>query len=156
MKKLISIMMGFVMAVQVLCCPIVMAEESVTTTDEVTEVAISANAKKLLALGLLEEAQLSHGNATVTRGEFCAIVVKLFALEQFMPVAKNTYFYDVPITHPYIQEISFLYEAGMINGTGDNLFGADEPITFNAALTILLRALGYENIAKREGGYPIG
>lgn len=149
-------MMGFVMAVQVLCCSTVMAEESITTTDEVTEVAISANAKKLLALGLLDESQLLQGDKTVTKGEFCAIVVKLFALEQFMPVAKSTYFYDVPITHPYIQEISFLYEAGMINGTGNNHFGADEPITFNAALTILLRALGYENIAKREGGYPIG
>lgn len=150
-------MLSVILLVQLLVVSTVVSAEGENTSEGVsTVVSYDANAKKLLALGLLDEEQIMDSDSTITKGEFCAIVVKLFALEQFVSTPEHTYFYDVPISHPYIREISFLYEAGMINGTGDNKFGADDAITFDAALTILLRGLGYENVAARNGGYPTG
>lgn len=71
-------------------------------------------------------------------------------------VAVNTGFSDVPSDSEYAEAIKFLSENGIMNGVGDGEFEPYEYIKNIDAITVLVRALGYANIAELEGGYPNG
>ncbi len=92
----------------------------------------------------------------ITRAEFAAIVVRLLGQEaQSAGAAASTQFADVPSNHWAAGYINIAVQAGVINGYGNGNFGPDDLVEYQDALTMMVRALGYEP-AIGSAGYPTG
>ena len=65
-------------------------------------------------------------------------------------------FADVEHTHWVLRPLSFAYEMGIITGDGDGNFRPNDNITEREAITMVVRALGYEENAQESGGFPDG
>lgn len=76
-------------------------------------------------------------NRNVTRGEVAAFVSKFLNLTA--PPDSYSYFKDLDENYVYIEDISKVYETGLIKGYQDGTYRADKPITREELATILLR-----------------
>lgn len=83
-------------------------------------------------------------DSTANRMEGAAMLVRLLGAEKEALDANYGHpFTDVASwADPYI---GYLYEKGLTNGIGNNLYGSTEPISEKAYLTFLMRALGYSD-----------
>ena len=90
-----------------------------------------------IAAGLDEG--LSDG---ISRGEFLSMALKTARIE-LLGVSKMPIFTDVTQGHTYANEISTAYELGIINGHGDGRFCADDYISLDEAVVMLINAMGY-------------
>jgi len=83
------------------------------------------------------------------RVEGAAMLVRLLGAEEYaMSSALSHPFTDVPDwANPYI---GYLYQNGLTNGIGNNLYGSRELIDEKQYLTFLLRALGYSDKDGRD------
>ena len=92
----------------------------------------------------------------ITRAEFAAIVVRLKGQEAQANGAKAaTMFADVPADHWAAGYVNIAVQAGIINGYGDGNFGPEDQVEYQDAITMMVRALGYEP-AIGAAGYPTG
>ena len=92
----------------------------------------------------------------ITRAEFAAIVVRLLGQEAQAEGAKAaTQFVDVPAEHWAAGYINIAVQAGVINGYGNGNFGPEDLVEYQDAITMMVRALGYEP-AIGSAGYPTG
>ena len=92
----------------------------------------------------------------ITRAEFAAIVVRMKGQEAQAEGAKSaTMFTDVPATHWAAGYINIAVRLGIINGYGDGNFGPSDLVEYQDAITMIVRALGYEP-AIGAAGYPTG
>ncbi len=121
-----------------------------------------AEAVRLLnGLGIIpdEENGLYDPKKTTSRGEFAYSIYRLFvpepSTEQEMKSVK-TLFTDVKSDYRYAEAISYVSQNGIVNGVTATEFDPYSYITYQDALTIVLRALGYSEIAEAAGGYPEG
>lgn len=90
----------------------------------------------------------------VTRAEMATFVCRMLDQTENLPV--STGFNDVPITHwanPYISKAA---EFGIVEGYGNGRFGPSDPVTYEQAVTMIIRAVGGEPEALVAGGYPEG
>ena len=81
---------------------------------------------------------------TPTRGQAITMLVRLLGGEQ--ESLENAYahpFLDSDWASPYI---GYAYYYGLSNGVSNELFGTEEPISLNQFLTLVLRALDYEDV----------
>lgn len=96
-------------------------------------------------------------NLPITRAEYAAVVYRAKRLTQ---IPGNTVFGDVPASHWAAGYIKAAEQAGLIKGRGlvqgVNTFDPEASISFDEAVTLVVRALGYEMIAEASGGYPTG
>jgi len=60
-------------------------------------------------------------------------------------------FVDLPVDHPYFNQINNAYSKSLVSGKGQGKFGTDDNISLEEALVILIRALGLENLAPGPG-----
>ena len=105
------------------------------------------------ALGICEYEEKDM-TATITRGEFAKIVSLLCG---FGEGNKNlNMFSDVPATHQYAGYINGLAKAGVVSGYKGTGYSPDTPVSFNEAVTTVVRAMGYAAKAENQGGYPYG
>ena len=92
----------------------------------------------------------------ITRAEFAAIVVRMLGQEaQAKAAASTTSFTDVPANYWAAGYINIATQAGIIKGYGNGKFGPDDLVNYEDALTMVVRALGYEH-AIGSAGYPTG
>jgi len=112
---------------------------------------------KLKALGLVkgDENGMFRPYSTINRAEFTTLVVRMLGLENVASVINTpTVFPDV--TEQWSWAYGYINVAtsrGLIKGFEDGTFRPGEPVTQAQALTILLRALGYnDNLA---GDWPV-
>ena len=92
----------------------------------------------------------------ITRAEFAAIIVRLLGQEAQAAGAKAaTQFADVPADHWAAGYVNIAVQAGVINGYGDGNFGPEALVQYQDAITMMVRALGYEP-AIGSAGYPTG
>lgn len=90
----------------------------------------------------------------ITRAEFCDVMVKALNIEN--TGKKDTYFYDVPLSHYACDQINTLAEMGFVHGVGEKRFEPDEYMYTGAACKVVLAALGYDKLASVNGGYLEG
>ena len=90
----------------------------------------------------------------VTRAEFISYVTD--AMNINLTVQNDGTFVDVPVSHPYSEDIFKAKELGIITGAGGNEFRPDDEIAYMEAVKICVMALGYMRIAEVKGGYPYG
>lgn len=94
----------------------------------------------------------------ITRAEFAAVAVRARGLENVAVAAKGlaTGFSDVPASHWASGYVGTAASMGIVNGIGNGLFAPSAPVKYEEAVTMLVRALGYESEAMAKGGYPFG
>lgn len=65
-------------------------------------------------------------------------------------------FSDVPSTSWAYESIKLVSELGLMVGDGSGSFGADDNLTLEQALKVLVTMMGYGDRAQMRGGYPNG
>ena len=97
----------------------------------------------------------------ITRAEYAAVVARIKGLEQAASTSMGTtIFGDVPANMLASGYINVSVQAGLIKGmgiyNGINTFAPQANITYEQAVTLVVRALGFETEAMANGGYPSG
>ena len=95
---------------------------------------------------------------TISRAEFAAVAVRVSGLETAAMAAKGlpTGFNDVPAWHWASGYVGTAAKLGIVNGIGNGMFAPEAPVKYEEAITMIVRALGYEPAAAAKGGYPFG
>lgn len=94
-----------------------------------------------------------HPNISLTRAEFSQLAASMLNMDLS---ASKTYFTDVGPDHWAYGPIGFMVAKGYLKGYEDQTFRPDNEISFHEAVAILIRILGYQYKADRNGGYPYG
>lgn len=93
----------------------------------------------------------------ITRAEFATIVVRSLGQEGVAKVTTgSSRFNDVAAGEWYTGYINVASSLRVVNGYGDGNFGPNDPVTYEQAVTMVMRAIGYGGKAEDLGGYPTG
>ena len=84
----------------------------------------------------------------ITRGEFCAIVNRVFGFDQ----ATGISFTDVYASHWAYDDVTVAVGTGYMTGMGDGTFGVDKPISRQEMAVVIARLLGLSAVSG-NGGY---
>ncbi len=96
-------------------------------------------------------------NDTIKRSEVTKMAVLAMGLGDAAESAKGTSNYpDVPVSHWANGYINVATSQGLVIGYDTGEFLPDKEITYAEAMTIFVRAMGYEVFAASKGGYPQG
>ncbi len=151
LKKVLALVVAFSMMLSVV---------AFASFNDVPEDADYAGAVELLsALDIIVGDDLGNFNPnnTITRAEMAAIVCRIKGLEASANAAKgNTIFTDVPAEHWASGYVNVANQNGIIAGYGDGLFGPEDQVTYEAAVKMVVSALGFEPMAAQKGGWPTG
>lgn len=116
---------------------------------------------QLTGMGIVEgrEDGTFDPDATVTRAEMSTMIIRALGSEAAAKsmAGRDTVFRDVPGGHwaaGYVA-VANTISPQFIQGMGDGTFAPDATVTYAQAVTMLVRALGYETMAA-PGGYPNG
>ena len=90
----------------------------------------------------------------VNRAEMATIVCRVLGQAENLPTLNV--FTDVPTAHWGNACIGRASELKIVNGYGDGTFGPSDPVTYEQAITMIVRAIGEEDAANYYGGYPDG
>lgn len=117
----------------------------------------TADYKKLNLLSSLSVIGVAPDpDALITRREFTQYITKIMNIDAASVNTDVTYFTDVGLSNPYLSSINYVYTAGIMNGVYDKQFCPKDYISYNNAVVSLVRMLGYELVAQKNGGYPSG
>lgn len=94
-------------------------------------------------------------NATITRAEMATIICRLLGKTENL-TTDGTVFSDVPSSHWSNKYVIKAVELGVISGYGNGLYGPSDGLTYEQAVTMVVRAAGEEEDALLAGGYPEG
>lgn len=96
-------------------------------------------------------------DATIIRSEAAKVAVALSGLTEVANVTSGqTRYPDVPSGYWATGFINVATDQKLVIGDTEGTFRPDADITYQEAVTILVRALGYEPRALAKGGYPTG
>ncbi|MBR5535007.1 MAG: S-layer homology domain-containing protein [Clostridia bacterium] len=149
-KRLLSFILTVTMLLSVAVMP-AMADGLVLTDID----ASSAEGKavtKLVSRGIIngyEDGTYRPGNS-ISRAEFCVVMVKFQAQQDYINTEALTGFEDLDTdanyawARPYVAKA---VELGIINGFEDKTFRAADPVTYEQAIKMIVCALGYEKEA---------
>ncbi len=109
----------------------------------------------LQSAGVLEQAEVSAAelSSVLTRAEFADFLAKLVNAHAG---DSGVVFIDVATDNLYAKSINGLAKAGVVSVPQDLKFNPDAAITYDEALTMVIRAAGYGVMAQTNGGYPTG
>ena len=124
------------------------------STDAVYDRQYASDLAFLESLGITDGIDKTDSERNLSRAEFVAMAVKI--INPNLSVRFTGSFEDVTSDTRYSNEIYTALAYGMLNGTSQATFSPDDPINYAAALKILVAALGYEEYAYINGGYPTG
>ena len=117
----------------------------------------------LSQLGIIptREDRLYKPDKKVSRGEFAYSVYRMYEKEKETTedeeaVAIKTSFADVSGDSQYAEAIEYLAQFGIMNGVSESEFKPSSYISYMDAQTVLIRVLGYKDLAESNGGYPAG
>ena len=97
---------------------------------------------------------VNEADEKITRGDFVSLTVS--AMKAEIEGEIDGTFADVDKTHKNAADIYKAKLLGVVSGAQGNRFYPDTEISYNAAIKILVSALGYKNQAEAMGGYPMG
>lgn len=138
MRKKLSILLIAVMTIMSFQVSILATEENQYTHERLI----------LEELGIISEEIKYEGDAVLTRGDFSVMLANLIGYDG-NAVAKGI-FYDVEKEYYAADEIEYLYTQGITKGYEDGNFKAGSNITYQEAISLLLRVIG---IDKHAGFY---
>ena len=123
---------------------------------------VDGNSGDSTAIGYVSELGIMVGDTQgnfnpdkiVSRAEMATIVCRV--LNQTGNLPTTDVFTDVPITHWANACVGKASELGIVGGYGDGIFGPSDPVTYEQAVTMIVRAIGEGDKASSYGGYPDG
>lgn len=86
----------------------------------------------------------------VSRAEFTAMLLRMLGFAQ-APAVSDSGFSDIPSTHWAIGQISAARNMNIVTGYEDGTFRPDNNVSYEEALTMIVRAIGYENYSQPGG-----
>ncbi len=96
-------------------------------------------------------------NDTIIRSEVTRMVIHALGLEDAAKSSQGiSKFPDVPVDHWANGYINIATSQKIVVGDDTGKFRPNDKITYAEAMTILVRALGYEKVAEMKGGFPHG
>ena len=121
------------------------------------DVESTAEYQKLMAFGIIhDDDEIVYYN-NVTRGLFITYVIRCSNVSDIIDVSGvESPFSDVTRAGEERDAIVLAEQLGIINGTGDGLFRPEDNITMPEIAKILVNLLGYDEICRMSGGYPMG
>ncbi|MGG3488650.1 S-layer homology domain-containing protein [Brevibacillus choshinensis] len=149
MKKVVNSVLASALALTV--APMAFAAEATTTEAPKMDAAMEKTVKRLEALGLVA----GYGNGdygvekTITRAEFATLIVRARGLEQGAKLAQfNTTYTDVKSTDWFAGFVNVASGEEIVKGFPDKSFKPQNQVTYAEAVTMIVRALGYEPSVK--------
>lgn len=130
------------------------AESSFPDVDEYLEYAEAVEYVNELGIMVGDDQGNFNPYATVTRAEMATIICRM--LDETDNLPSSTAFTDVPVGHWANACVGKAAELGIINGYGDGKFGPSDHVTYEQAVTMVIRAIGEGDTAVKYGGYPDG
>ncbi len=127
-----------------------------------TDVAATANYAEAVQVLSALDIITGYGDGTfkpegkITRAEYAAIVCRILDMGDAGANQVGGYFTDVAADHWASGYIATASQLGIVNGMGDGTFAPSAEVTYEQAVAMLVRALGYERKAQSLGGYPTG
>ncbi len=157
LKKLMSVILTVAMLLSLVATSVGAATFADVEEDNAAYEAIEV----LAALKILEGKE--EGNfdpeANIKRSEFAAVICRAMNQEAAAAgsasVAKFT---DVAAGHWAAGYINWAAGQGIVNGTDAELgtFEPDANVTYEQAVAMIVRAMGFEPLALKRGGFPTG
>ncbi|WP_053954765.1 S-layer homology domain-containing protein [Inediibacterium massiliense] len=119
---------------------------------------------KLYSLDVFDEnSSFFKPDVSFTRGEFVKAVMKACNIRPTIQEEKKTkkrnapkeksVFQDIDIKDPIYPYVKDAVDKGLIQGISKDLFGSKEPLTKAEAITVLIKALGFDSKAPAPGFY---
>ena len=142
MKKFICVILSIVLLLSVSISAFAESEKEMAAKDLETYGIVGRNVLGDLTI-----------EGPVTRATMAKMLVMM---QKITPEKTKTVFSDVPEEHWASGFVSTAVNLGFVNGMGDGTFLPDEFITYEQAIKMIVRALGYGEDAERKGGYPYG
>lgn len=146
---LLALLMG-----GLLICP-VYAASSFPDVDEYAECAEAVEYVSEAGIMVGDENGNFNPYKTVTRAEMATLICRVLGETENL-AEDNSLFTDVPASHwanKYIVKAALL---GVINGYGNKIYGPSDNVTYEQAVTMIVRAIGKESETSGRGGYPEG
>lgn len=150
MKRILALILCAIMAIPFIGANDIYAKDIEFAEDY--EMAVSV----LKHIGVVDEFNVENGGNAynpVSRAKFAEMVAKSLKLNN---TSDTIYFSDVKNDHRAYNYINALVENSIVSLADDNLFNPDDTITYEQAIKILVRAIGYGVYAEGEGGFPYG
>ena len=113
--------------------------------------------KVVSALGIMQgdETGKFAPEQKLTRAEALAIILRITGLSENLQ-SGSCQFADVPENHWAAGIIESGTKMGIVNGDGDGNFRPEDSVLVSETLKMVVCALGYEQMADDNGGYPKG
>ena len=155
LKKLISVIIAVIMIVGSFATVSAADYKDVESTDSFYK-AIQVLSGLAIAKGD-DEGNFNPDNE-VKRSEMLAFVCRAMGEEDLAANSATNTFTDVAADHWAAGYIAWGVNNGIVNGMGDGTFAPDASVSYQDAVVMIMRALGYDEIAKKAqfGGYPVG
>ena len=134
--------------VSMLQIPVVFAQNTDDDFDSASLVSFLDN------LGITNGIDTLDLTRSVTRGEFVAMVVRMYNSSISSEITGE--FYDVDDLTDYASEIYTAKKLKLISGTAPDRFSPDAGIEYVSAIKVIVGLLGYSDYAIVSGGYPAG
>lgn len=123
---------------------------------------VDENAAYAEAVEYVSEAGIMEGKnggnfdpeGTVTRAEMAAITCRLLGAEELDN--SQEIFPDVPAGHWANVYVAMAAELGIVKGYTNGNFGPSDTVTYEQAVTMVVRCTGFDVDAIEAGGYPNG
>lgn len=110
----------------------------------------------LKGLGIIKDSDDYSLNAPVTRGHFAQLMTRSMGIvESNIDMYGETKYLDVGPENPYKRSVGYLDSLGWIH-SADGKFHPDNTITFAQAAKWMTYLVGYDVLAEKKGGYPMG
>lgn len=148
-KKAVVLVMSFCMLAQSVLCA-----NAKNADDFMAEPVFEKEMSLLSTLGITSHISQNKGTEGISRIDFLQMVMKTVGIS---PSPKGEkLFYDVDPDTEGGAYIAAAYELNIISGIGAGLFGAESGVTYDEAISMILKAMHYEAVADEKGGYPSG
>ncbi len=136
------------------------SDARVALAPDIADTKYAEAARILGALGIMvgdAETGNFRPDDSILRSEMAKVSVYSVGLEEVAKSSvQSTRFPDVVANHWANGPINVADQQGMIIGDDVGTFRPDDPVLFQEAVTIMVRALGYEPRVATVGGYPTG
>lgn len=154
-RKILSLILAVTMLLSV-CSFSVMADEDATASVTLSDIDYSTTVGKavsrLVSMGIINgypDGTFKAEN-TITRAEFCVVMVKFEGLQQNISADAMSGFEDLDMDENYAwvrPYVSLAVQRGIINGFEDGTFRAADPVTYEQAVKMIMCSLGYASLA---------
>lgn len=150
-KKILSVLLSLVLLVAV-----IPAARAASFPD------VDSNADYAAAVANVSEYGIIIGDAKgnfnpnqiVSRAEMATIICRMLGKTEGLQTSDT--FTDVPADHWANAYVAKAAELGVVGGYGNGKFGPSDPVTYEQAVTMVIRAMGEDSAAAKAGGYPAG